>query len=134
MLRVVCQGLQWLSGGQAGALQASKSVISQARTRMGTEVMRQLAERVLCPLARPDAPGAWYRGWRLMAVDGSCIDVADEAVNAKHFGYPAASRGQSAFPQARVLGLVECGTPAVGAASIAPTATARWSWPPSCCR
>ena len=120
VLRVVCEGLQWLSGGQAGALQASKSAISQARTRLGPEVMRQLADRVLRPLARPDAPGAWYRGWRLMAVDGSCMDVADEAVNAEHFGYPAASRGQSAFPQARVLGLVECGTHAVVAASIAP--------------
>jgi hypothetical protein len=120
VLRVVCEGLQWLSGGQAGALQASKSAISQARTRLGPEVMRQLAERVLRPLARPDAPGAWYRGWRLMAVDGSCMDVADEAVNAEHFGYPAASRGQSAFPQARVLGLIECGTHAVVAASIAP--------------
>ena len=120
VLRVVCEGLQWLSGGQAGALQASKSAISQARSRLGPEVMRQLADRVLRPLARPDAPGAWYRGWRLMAVDGSCMDVADEAVNAEHFGYPAASRGQSAFPQARVLGLVECGTHAVVAASIAP--------------
>jgi hypothetical protein len=39
--------------------------------------------------------------------------VADEAVNAKFFGYPGASRGESAFPQARVLGLVECGTHAV---------------------
>ena len=120
VLRVVCEGLQWLSGGQAGALQASKSAISQARSRLGPEVMKQLAARVLRPMARPDAPGAWYRGWRLMAVDGSCMDVADEAVNAEHFGYPAASRGQSAFPQARVLALVECGTHAVVAASIAP--------------
>ena len=120
VLRVVCEGLQWLSGGQPGAVQASKSAISQARTRLGPEVMRQLADRVLRPLARPDAPGAWYRGWRLMAVDGSCMDVADEAVNAEHFGYPGASRGQSAFPQTRVLGLVECGTHAVVAASIAP--------------
>lgn len=120
VLRVVCEGLQWLGGGQAGAVQASKSAISQARTRLGPEVMEQLAQRVLRPLARPDAPGAWYRGWRLMAVDGTCMDVADEAVNAQHFGYPAASRGQSAFPQARVLGLVECGTHAVVAAAIAP--------------
>ncbi len=46
---------------------------------------------------RPDAPGAGYRGWRLMAVDDACMDVADEAVNAQHCGYPAASRGQSAL-------------------------------------
>ena len=55
-----------------------------------------------------------------MAVDGTCRDLADEAANAQHFGHPAASRGQSALPQARVLGLVECGTHAVVAAAIAP--------------
>ena len=82
--------------------------------------MRQLAERVLRPLAAPGAPGAWYRGFRVMALDGSCMDVADEAANAAFFGYPSASRGQTAFPQARLLGLVECGTHAVVAAAIAP--------------
>ncbi len=120
VLRVVCESLQWLGGGQAEAVQASKSAISQARTRLGPEVMRQLAERVLRPLAAPGAPGAWYRGLRVMALEGSCMDVADEQANAEFFGYPGASRGQTAFPQARVLGLVECGTHAVVAAGIAP--------------
>ena len=120
VLRVVCEGLQWLGGGEAGAVQASKSAISQARTRLGSEVMRRLAERVLRPLAASGAPGAWYRGFRVMALDGSCLDVADEAANATFFGYPGASRGETAFPQARVLGLVECGTHAVVAASLAP--------------
>jgi hypothetical protein len=120
VLRVVCEGLQWLSDGKAGAVQASKSAISQARSRLGSEVMFELAQRVLRPLAKPDAPGAWYRGLRVMAVDGSSMDVADEAANAEYFGYPSASRGQSAFPQARLLGLVECGTHAIVAAAIAP--------------
>ena len=120
VLQVVCEGLQWLGGGEASAVQASKLAISQARTRLGCEVMHQLAERVLRPLAAPGAPGAWYRGLRVMALDGSCLDVADEATNAQHFGYSGASRGQSAFPQARLLGLVECGTHAVVAAEVAP--------------
>lgn len=119
VLRVVCEGLHWLGGGQAEAVQASKSAISQARTRLGPEVMRRLAQRVLRPLAAPGAPGAWYREQRVMALDGSCLDVADEQANAQFFGYPTAVRGQSAFPQARVLGLVECGTHAVVAADIA---------------
>ena len=123
VLRVVCEGLVWLGGGEASAVQASKSAISQARTRLGPEVMKQLAGRVLQPIARPQAPGAWYRGLRLMAVDGSCMDVADESGNAAYFGYPAASRGDSAFPQARLLGLVECGTHVITAASIAPYST-----------
>ena len=123
VLRVVCEGLAWLGGDKAVALQASKSAISQARTRLGPEVMKQLAEQVLRPIAHAQAPGAWYRGMRLMAVDGSCMDVADESGNAAYFGYPASSRGDSAFPQARVLCLVECGTHIVTAARIAPYKT-----------
>ena len=122
VLRVVCEGLHWLGGGRSQAVQASKSAISQARTRLGAEVMRRLADRVLAPLASAGAPGAWYRQWRVMAVDGSCLDIADEQVNAAYFGYPGASRGQSAFPQARVLGLVECGSHAVVGAEIGPYA------------
>ena len=122
VLRVVCEGLQWLGGGQAEAVQASKSAISQARSRLGPEVMQRLAQRVLRPLAAPGAPGAWYRGLRVMALDGSCMDVADERANAEFFGYPTATRGQSAFPQARLLGLVECGTHAIVAADMAPYA------------
>jgi len=120
VLRVVCEGLQWLGGGQAQAVEASKSAISQARSRLGAQVMQQLADRVLRPIATPGAPGAWYRGLRVMALDGSGMDVADEAANAKAFGYPSASRGQSAFPQLRLLGLVECGTHVVTAAQAGP--------------
>ena len=123
VLRVVCEGFQWLSGGSGQAVQASKSAISQARSRLGPEVMQRLAQRVLRPLAQPGAPGAWYRQLRVMALDGSSLEVADEQANAEYFGYPGASRGQSAFPQARVLGLVECGTHAIVAANIAPYAS-----------
>ena len=123
VLRVVCEGLSWLSGGQASAMQATKGAISQARTRLGPEVMRQLAERVLRPIAAPGAPGSWYRGLRVMALDGSCMDVADEQANAQYFGYPASARGASAFPQLRLMALVECGTHVVAAAELAPYST-----------
>ena len=82
--------------------------------------MQRLAERVLRPLAAPERPGRGIGGWRVMALDGSSMDVADEAANAEFFGYPTATRGESAFPQARLLGLVECGTHVVAAADIAP--------------
>lgn len=104
---------------QSRAGEGFVAVASQARTRLGADVMRQLARRVLRPLAEPGAAGAWYRRWRVMALDGSCLDVADERANAEHFGYPASSTGQAAFPQARVLGLLECGTHAIVAAEVA---------------
>ena len=120
VLRVVCEGLHWLGRGSQIGVQASKSAISQARTRLGADVMHKLAERVLRPVAPPGMAGAWYRSLRVMALDGSGMDVADERANAQFFGYPSASRGQSAFPQARLLGLVECGTHVVTAAEIGP--------------
>lgn len=52
--------------------------------------MRCLAERVLRPLAAEGAPGVWHRGLRVMALDGSCMDVADVAANTAFFGYPCA--------------------------------------------
>lgn len=118
VLRVVCEGLHWLGRGNGAGIQASKSAISQARTRLGSDVMQRLAGRVLKPVAPPELPGSWYRGLRVMAFDGSCLDVPDEGANAEFFGYPGASRGQSAFPQARIVGLVECGTHAVIGAEI----------------
>lgn len=118
VLRVVCEGLHWLGGSQAQTVQVGKSGISQARTRLGCEVMEKLADRILKPLAEPKTLGAWYRSWRIMAIDGSCMDVADEKANAQFFGYPSTSLGSTAFPQARLLGLVECGTHAVVAAQI----------------
>jgi len=120
VLRVICEGLNWLGaiGGKVAC--AGKAAISQARSRLGWEVMSQLAEQVLRPIALPGSAGCWYGGRRVMAVDGTCFDLADEKLNAEYFGYPDASRGEPAFPQMRVLSLVECGTHVVSAAEMGP--------------
>lgn len=120
VLRVVCEGVKWLGGVGEKVVCAGKSAISQARSRLGSEVMASLADQVLRPIAAPEAAFAWYKGFRVMAVDGSCLDVADEKVNSAHFGYPSASRGEAAFPQMRVLSLIECGTHVVTAAEMGP--------------
>lgn len=120
VMRVVCEGVRWLGAIGEKAACAGKSAISQARSRLGAEVMECLAGQVLRPIAGTGAPGGWYKGFRVMAVDGTCLDVADEKVNSAHFGYPSASRGETAFPQMRVLSLVECGSHAVTAAEMGP--------------
>ncbi len=48
--------------------------------------------------------------WRLVSLDGSSLDVAETTENGESFGYPGASRGESAFPQLRFVALVENGT------------------------
>lgn len=122
VLRVVCDGVSWL-GGEAPDGLAGRSALSQARARLGPEVMRQLSERVMQPLAAPGDAAAWYRGFRLMAVDGSTMEVYDSPRNAERFGYPKGGRGEAAFPQVHLLALVECGTHAVTAATLAPCRT-----------
>src|SRR5690349_10302217 len=72
--------------------------------------LRRLYERVVRPVATPATKGARYRGWRLVSLDGSCLDVADTAENAAAFGRPGAGRGEGAFPQVRFVALVENGT------------------------
>jgi hypothetical protein len=109
VLRCLLEGLRWLWGAEAVKV-AGRSGISQARTRLGEAPLRQLHDQVVRPIATPATKGAWYRAWRLVTLDGSCLDVADTGENRAAFGRPEASRGASAFPQLRFVALVENGT------------------------
>ena len=110
VLRCLLEGIQWLVEPGAGINVAGNSGISQARTRLGWEPVRQLHDEVVKPVAVAATKGAWYRGWRLISVDGSTLDVADEKGNNEAFGRPGASRGESAYPKIRFVSLVENGT------------------------
>jgi hypothetical protein len=109
VLRCLLEGLRWLWGAEAVKV-AGKSGISQARSRLGEAPLRQLYEQVVRPIAARASKGAWYRNWRLVSLDGSCLDVADTEANRAAFGLPGASRGASAFPQLRFVALVANGT------------------------
>jgi hypothetical protein len=102
-----------------------KSALIQARVRLGTEPLRALFAQAARPLATADTAGAWYRGWRLGAVDGTTLDVADTPANDAAFGRASSGRGEGvgAFPQVRVVGLVECGTHATVKATMGSYAT-----------
>jgi hypothetical protein len=110
VLRCLLEGIQWLAEPSAGINVASDAGISQARTRLGWEPVRQLHDAVVKPIAVPNTKGAWYRGWRLVSIDGSTLDIADEKSNTEAFGRPGSSRGKSAYPQIRFVSLVENGT------------------------
>ena len=109
VLRCLLEGLRWLWGAEAVKV-AGKSGISQARSRLGEAPLHRLYEALVQPIAAGTSKGAWYRRWRLVSLDGSCLDVADTAENCAAFGRPEASRGESAFPQLRFVALVENGT------------------------
>lgn len=96
------------------------AAIGRARRRLGPEPLRLLFARVCRPVAAPETAGAWYRRWRVVAVDGTTLDLADTEANDAFFGRPGTGRGTGAFPQARVVGLAECGTHCVFGAEVGP--------------
>ncbi|WP_297486745.1 IS4 family transposase [Ferrovum sp.] len=124
VLRLVVEGLRQLLGDEGVAkATVTKGAISQAREQVGAAPLRDLYQEQVRPHGPADMPGVCYRGLRLMAIDGSTLDMPDEAANAGTFGYPAASRGESAFPQLRFVALAECGTHTLCFASHGPYKT-----------
>jgi len=95
---------------RCGEATPRRSSLCEGRKRLGVAPVRQLFQRVVRPLAHPDTPGAFYKGWQLMAIDGTLLDVPDSEANAAAFGRPTGGRGDGAFPQIRKLSLVEVGT------------------------
>ena len=121
VLELLTDGLAWAEPDAEPVKMPSKSAIFQARERLGAEPVKVLFERVARPLATSETPGAWLAGRRLVAIDGMCVDVADTDANNEHFGRPGVNKGErSAFPQARVVGLVECATHAIFDAVVGP--------------
>lgn len=119
VFRRLVRGVRWL-WPEPQELSISKSAISQARYRLGAKPLVSLFHRICQPLATAATPGAFLFGLRLMAVDGSLLDLADTPANVAAFGRRRSSRGRSAWPQALLVGLCECGTHALCDAGLWP--------------
>jgi len=127
VLRCLFEGVRWLGDpaeegvvGTPGTI-VGKSGISQARTRLGAAPLEALYRAVVEPVATEGTRGAWYRGWRVMSMDGTTLDVGDTRANARAFGRPVSPRGANttgAFPQLRIVGLLETGTHVITGAQI----------------
>jgi hypothetical protein len=83
-----------------------RSTFCEARHRLGVAPLRRLTDEVIQLRASARTPGAFYKGQRLMALDGFVLDVADRPANDRVFGRP---RTGAPYPQARVLALCEVG-------------------------
>jgi hypothetical protein len=126
---VVAQGLAWASGAEQPPL-VGKSSISKLRTRIGADPLAELVRQCCAPLASEGAhPQAFYAGRRLVAIDGSCFELPDEADNAATFGYPGSRTsvaGHAGYPQARCVVLVECATHAILGAHVGSYHSGEW--------
>ena len=121
VMRCLVEGLGWAYRARRGRRSwpywhvPGASALGEARARLGPEPLRVLDEQAARPLATVATRGAWYRHWRVLIVDGTCLDVPDTPENQAGLGRPSTGRGQGvgAFPKVRVVGLVEGGTHAI---------------------
>jgi len=81
-------------------------------------------DEIVTPITTPQTRGEWYRHWRLVSIDGSTLDVADTQANQTYFERPGSSRGDAAFPQLRLVALVENGSHVIYASQIGGCRTA----------
>jgi transposase IS4-like protein/DDE family transposase len=120
VMRCLVEGLGWAVRARRGRRSwpywhvPGASALAEARARLGSEPLRVLFAQAARPLATRATRGAWYRHWRLLVLDGTCLDTPDSPAN-QAFGRAKSGRGQGvgAFPQVRVVGLVEAGTHAI---------------------
>lgn len=122
VMRQLVEGLAWDSGWRQTWEVPRKGSIFKARQRLGREPLELLFRAVAVPLASESTRGAFYRGLRLVSLDGTCLDVADTVQNDEVFGRPGSSRreGGGAFPQLRLVALAESGTHAIFDAALGP--------------
>lgn len=119
VMRKLAHGLRCVGSWRKEWKIPTTGAISKARMKLGEEPLRLLFERVASPMALRSTPGAWLRGWRIMAIDGVIFNLHDTDDNEAGFGR-CGGKNPSPFPQVRVAGLVECGTHAIVAARVDP--------------
>jgi len=98
----------------AAARLPTKKSISRARYRLGPRPLIELFRALARPLATPRRLAqAFYRGMRLVALDATVVDLPDTPANERIFGRRKTPRGRAAFPQAKLITLLEVGVHAV---------------------
>lgn len=99
-------GLRWARGGWGGYTMPTDGAISLARGRLGDKPLKLLFDQSACAVGTPAMDGVFWRGRRLVAVDGTVFDLPRGKANEAEYAIPDGGR----LPQARLVALAECGT------------------------
>lgn len=97
---------EWLGGVPI----ASEAAITKARKRLGAEPIRTLFEQVARPIGKRTTRGCWFKGRRVVSLDGSTLHVQDSASNERKFERPGSAKAPAAWPLIRFVMLIENAT------------------------
>src|SRR5947209_10292599 len=109
VLRRLASGARFLWPDPSAPV-ASDGAICQRRQQLEVTPVRHLFRRCCRPQATPQTKGAFRWGRRVVAMDGTCEDVAETPANANYFGRITDGPSKSPFPHLRALYLEEFGT------------------------
>ena len=102
VMRKMAGVLAWAERGVTVAV-PSEEALSNARARLGPAPVRLLFEKAAGPLARPGMAGAFWRGLRLVSLDGTTLDPLPGITFSRivHFQYmtgPSGPTANTGFP------------------------------------
>jgi hypothetical protein len=113
---------------QLTGVKVSDSDLSQRRAAAGVGVFEAIVQAALRPLATlGEHPEAFYRGWRLVGVDGSQTSVRNTPQLLRHLNKAASRRFQAAFAKVPLCWLVELGTHAPLAVVVGLAQESEWA-------
>ena len=75
--RLLAGGLGWARRWRQWFRVPSTPAIAKAGARLGPEPLELLFRRSAGPLATQETRGAWYRGLRVLSLDGTTLEVPD---------------------------------------------------------
>ncbi|WP_291414258.1 IS4 family transposase [Actinophytocola sp.] len=99
-------GLRWACGGWGGYTIPTDGAISLARGRLGDKPLTLLFDGSAHAVGTSGMDGVFWRGRRLVAVDGTVFDLPRGKDNEAEYAIPEGGKR----PQARLVALAECGT------------------------
>jgi hypothetical protein len=102
---------------------AASSSVTQARSRLGDEPIRWIFERCAEEWAHASARRHAWRGLAVYGVDGTTLRLPDSDANREHFGCCVSSRGESAYPMARLVTLMALRSHLLAGARFGPQST-----------
>jgi hypothetical protein len=126
VLRKLAEPLRHDASGWGDWHIPDKAAVFRARKHLGVEPFRELLAQVGPGVASEATPGAFWRGWRLMVIDGTTVAAADTPANEEAFGRirTVEGKGAAGYPLAHLVALIECGTHVVVDAEVGAYRTA----------